>query len=91
VPCAKYLESGSIGLKICMVAQGVADLFVKDVTVRDWDVAAPHLVLSEAGGVLRRFDGQEFELAGSFEKLGLIAAASQALQAHVNEVVALQA
>lgn len=91
VPCAKYLESGSIGLKICMVAQGVADLFVKDVPVRDWDVAAPHLVLSEAGGVLRRFDGQEFELTGSFEKLGLIAAASQVLQARVNEVVALQA
>jgi 3'(2'), 5'-bisphosphate nucleotidase/myo-inositol-1(or 4)-monophosphatase len=89
VPCSKYLESGSIGLKICLVAQGAADLFVKDVPLRDWDVAAPHLILSEAGGQLRRFDGQEFELSGSFEKLGLVAAASQALQARVNELVAL--
>lgn len=89
VPCSKYLESGSIGLKICLVAQGAADLFVKDVSLRDWDVAAPQLVLTEAGGTLSRFDGQEFLLSGSFEKLGLIAAASQALQARINQLVAV--
>ncbi|MFC4313396.1 inositol monophosphatase family protein [Steroidobacter flavus] len=89
LPCSKYLESGSIGLKICLVAQGAADLFAKDVPLRDWDVAAPQLILSEAGGVLRRFDGEAFVLAGPFEKLGLIAAASPALQARVSEVVAL--
>lgn len=79
LPCARYVESGSIGLKICLVAQGIADLFVKDVTVRDWDVAAPALILTEAGGVLRRFDNQEFRLDGNYEKTGLIAAASPGL------------
>jgi 3'-phosphoadenosine 5'-phosphosulfate (PAPS) 3'-phosphatase len=73
------VESGSIGLKICLVAQGVADLFVKDVVVRDWDVAPPALILHEAGGCLRRFDGQEFRFEGDFEKTGVIAAGSERL------------
>ena len=34
-----YIKPGSIGLKICRIADGTADLFVKDVVVRDWDVA----------------------------------------------------
>ena len=45
-----YLESGSIGLKICRVAEGKAHLFVKDIELYDWDVAAPHLILRESGG-----------------------------------------
>ncbi len=46
----KYIECGSIGLKICHVAEGMADIFYKDVTVRDWDIIPPLLVLQEAGG-----------------------------------------
>jgi fructose-1,6-bisphosphatase/inositol monophosphatase family enzyme len=79
LPCAHYVESGSIGLKICMVADGTADLFVKDVVVRDWDVAAPLLVIREAGGFLRQYSGAEFVFSGSYEKQGLIATTSQAL------------
>ena len=71
-----YLECGSIGLKICRVAEGHADLFVKDVPVRDWDVAAPQLVLEEAGGRLRDGAGRPFPYAGGFEHVGLIACAS---------------
>lgn len=59
LPCSIYVESGSIGLKICRIAEGVADLFVKDVEVRDWDLAAPHLILKEAGGVLNNLIGNE--------------------------------
>lgn len=47
--CRGYLESGSIALKLCRIADGAAHLFVKDVAVRDWDAAAPGLVLEEAG------------------------------------------
>jgi 3'(2'), 5'-bisphosphate nucleotidase len=87
LPCSSYVESGSIGLKICLVAQGAADLFVKDVIVRDWDVAAPALILSEAGGALRRFDSCEFQLAGSYEKSGLIAVGSPWLMSAVTNFV----
>jgi fructose-1,6-bisphosphatase/inositol monophosphatase family enzyme len=77
VPCNKYVESGSISLKICRIADGTSDLFVKDVIVRDWDVAAPMLVLEEAGGVLKKRNGSEFLLDGQFDKVGLIASNSK--------------
>ncbi|MFE9245349.1 3'(2'),5'-bisphosphate nucleotidase CysQ [Nocardiopsis sp. NPDC006938] len=70
-----YLESGSIALKLCRIAEGDAQLFVKDVPVRDWDVAAPGLVLAETGGLLTRLDGSGFTYRGSFEHTGLVGAA----------------
>ncbi|MDX8549490.1 hypothetical protein KHC33_01440 [Methanospirillum sp. J.3.6.1-F.2.7.3] len=72
LPCKKYLESGSLGLKICLVAEGAADVFVKDVFVRDWDIAPAHLILNEAGGYLTQFSGKNFEYVGDYEKKGLI-------------------
>lgn len=86
--CTDYLESGSIGLKICLVAEGVADVFVKDVRVRDWDVAAPHLVLQEAGGLLTQFTGQSFDYSGSYEKHGLVVVSSAELLHEIDNVVA---
>jgi 3'(2'), 5'-bisphosphate nucleotidase len=86
--CAKYLESGSIGLKICLVAEGQADVFVKDVQVRDWDVAAPHLVLQEAGGILVQFNNQPFDYRGGYERHGLIAVPSVGLLDQLNEIIA---
>jgi 3'(2'), 5'-bisphosphate nucleotidase len=59
---SNYIESGSIGLKICRVAQGIADLFLKDMTPRDWDLAAPMLVLQEAGGQLSDLCGNQIIL-----------------------------
>lgn len=70
----RYVECGSIGLKICKVADGTADLFIKDVIVRDWDLAAPELVLEEAGGTLTDIEGKSIEYSGSYEHVGLIAA-----------------
>ncbi|MBV2363636.1 inositol monophosphatase family protein [Streptomonospora nanhaiensis] len=83
--CSGYLESGSLALKLCRIAEGRAHLFVKDVPVRDWDVAAPGLVLEEAGGALRRLDGTLFNFTGSFEHTGLIGAADPGLCAAVAE------
>ncbi len=75
---ANYIESGSIGLKICKVADGTANLFVKDVIVRDWDLAPGHLILSEAGGMFRDLSGNEIKYSGEVEqKNGIIASASE--------------
>jgi 3'(2'), 5'-bisphosphate nucleotidase/myo-inositol-1(or 4)-monophosphatase len=80
LPCVNYLESGSIGLKICRVADGQADLFVKDVTVRNWDLAPGQLILQEAGGILVDLYGRGIDYGGNMEQSsGLIAAASQSL------------
>jgi len=70
-----YVESGSLGLKICRVADGTADVFVKDVTVADWDLAAGHLVLSESGGCLTDVLGGEIPYVGSYQRNGIAAAA----------------
>ncbi|GAA3748005.1 3'(2'), 5'-bisphosphate nucleotidase/myo-inositol-1(or 4)-monophosphatase [Spinactinospora alkalitolerans] len=78
-----YLECGSISLKLCRIAEGSAHLFVKDVPVRDWDVAAPELLLAEVGGALRRLDGSAFDYSGGFEHTGLIGAADPATCAAV--------
>lgn len=85
LPCAGYVESGSLGLKICRVADGSADLFVKDVVVRDWDLAPAHVVLARAGGVLTAWDGSALPYGGSFERQGLLAATDAALAARVGQ------
>lgn len=73
-----YLESGGISLKLCTIAEGAAHLFVRDTPVWEWDVAAPGLLLSEAGGGLTRLDGTPFPHRGGFEHTGLVGAADPA-------------
>lgn len=73
---SKYIECGSISLKICKVADGTADVFFKNVTVRDWDIAAPHLILEEAGGSLKESDGSIVRYDGNYEHDGIVAATS---------------
>jgi 3'(2'), 5'-bisphosphate nucleotidase len=63
-----YLESGSLGLKSVMVAEGTADLFVKNVVVRDWDIAPAEVILHEVGGQVCLTDGSPYSFNGDFEK-----------------------
>lgn len=72
----RYVESGSIGLKICLVADGSADLFFKDVVVRDWDIAAPRLVIEEVGGMISDINGMDIRISGRGRHEGLVAARS---------------
>jgi fructose-1,6-bisphosphatase/inositol monophosphatase family enzyme len=70
LPATGYLESGSLGLKSVLVADGSADLFVKDVCVRDWDLAPAAVILQEVGGCLALTDGSPYVFDGAFEKVG---------------------
>jgi len=82
---ATYLESGSIGLKAALVASGQADIFIKDVVVRDWDVAPALALAQEVGAFMSRIDGSPFRLTGSYEKVdGLIATAGATLGIQVS-------
>ena len=75
-----YLESGSLGLKSVLVAEGTADLFVKNVCVRDWDLAPAAVILQEVGGKLSLSDGSPFVFDGPYEKPnGFIVARDQSL------------
>ena len=72
----KYVECGSISLKICRIADGTANLFFKNVVIQDWDIAAPQLVLEEAGGTIREITGDEVSYTGTYEHPGIVATAS---------------
>lgn len=79
-----YLESGSMGLKAVLVADGTADLFVKDVVVRDWDLAPAAVILKEVKGVLLQADGSDYHFSNSFEKnIGFVIARDQKLSSEV--------
>ena len=80
-----YIESGSIALKICRIADGTADLFFKAMEPKDWDLAAPKLIIEEAGGVLRDAYGNEIKLGkSSRHHHGLIAAKNLAMLERVS-------
>ena len=91
IGCSGYVESGSIGLKICRVADGTADLFVKDVMVRDWDLAPADLILSRAGGMLVTLAGDPVPYDGDFARAGLIAVANRALMESVQILTSARA
>ena len=62
------------------MTSGQADIFIKDVVVRDWDVAPALALVQEVEGFLSRTDGSPFLLTGSYEKVdGIIATADAAL------------
>ena len=83
---ARYEESGSLGLKAALVASGEADVFVKHVVVRDWDLAPAMAVCAEAGAVLTRVDGSTFSLIGPYEKRdGVVVAANEQLARRIIE------
>ncbi len=70
---SSYIESGSLSMKSLYVCLGYADIFVKDVLVRDWDVAPiiPFLKLRDC--MMKDINGSEFKINPfSYEKKGLV-------------------
>jgi len=55
----KSISLGS-SLKICLVAEGVADLYPRLGLTSEWDTAAAQCVLEEAGGLLTNHQGEAF-------------------------------
>jgi 3'(2'), 5'-bisphosphate nucleotidase len=47
-------------LKLCIIAEGAADLYPRHGTTMEWDIAAGHAVLIAAGGRVTAPDGQAF-------------------------------
>lgn len=51
------LKSMGSSLKFCLVAEGAADIYFRDVPTYEWDTAAAQIILEEAGGHLCTLDG----------------------------------
>lgn len=59
-PVQQQRQVGSVGGKIAAIVDQTADLYLAlsgDSAPKDWDFAAPELILTEAGGQFTRFDG----------------------------------
>jgi fructose-1,6-bisphosphatase/inositol monophosphatase family enzyme len=80
-----YEESGSLGLKICRVASGSSELFFKEMNPRDWDLAAPQLIIEEAGGILTDAFGRKIKYGSTTRShKGLIASSNEQIMKRVS-------
>ena len=52
------LKSMGNSLKFCLVAEGAADLYLRDLPTMEWDTAAAQCVVEAAGGGVYSLDGQ---------------------------------
>ena len=58
-PVARLTNAGS-SLKLCLLAEGTADLYPRHGRTMEWDIAAGHAVLAAAGGTVTLLDGSPF-------------------------------
>ena len=82
---------GSVGLKVGLVAQGLCDLYLSTTVAKEWDVCAPHAILSESGGVLTSLSGEVlvYNRPDVISCRGLIASNGRAHKPIVDAVSAL--
>ncbi|MBW4595907.1 MAG: 3'(2'),5'-bisphosphate nucleotidase CysQ [Brasilonema angustatum HA4187-MV1] len=60
LPCQNQKAVGSVGGKIAAIVEQRADVYISlsgKSAPKDWDIAAPELILTEAGGQFTHFDG----------------------------------
>jgi 3'(2'), 5'-bisphosphate nucleotidase len=52
------LRSMGSSLKFCLVAEGKADIYLRDLPTMEWDTAAAQCIVEAAGGGVYSFDGE---------------------------------
>ncbi|MEH2114115.1 3'(2'),5'-bisphosphate nucleotidase CysQ family protein [Nostoc sp.] len=60
LPSQNHKSVGSVGCKIAAIVEQDADIYISlsgKSAPKDWDIAAPELILTEAGGKFTHFDG----------------------------------
>jgi 3'(2'), 5'-bisphosphate nucleotidase len=68
LPCKQQIQVGSVGGKVAAILEGRADLYISksaQSAPKDWDLAAPELILTEAGGRFSNAHGQELLYNGA--------------------------
>jgi 3'(2'), 5'-bisphosphate nucleotidase len=51
----ELLSAGS-SLKLCLIAEGRADVYPRLSPTMEWDIAAGHIIITESGGTVRKID-----------------------------------
>ena len=57
-PNTEIVQAGS-SLKFCLVAEGAADIYPRFGPTSEWDIAAGHIIVNEAGGRVNTFEDTE--------------------------------
>ena len=57
-PNSKIVQAGS-SLKFCLIAEGAADIYPRFGPTSEWDIAAGHIIVNEAGGRVNTFENIE--------------------------------
>jgi len=70
--CKEYIESGSLGLKISRVSDGYADIFVKDVKTKIWDLAPGDILLRELNSEIINLKGERIDYSNLTIEDGII-------------------
>ncbi len=55
-----HTQAMDSSIKLCRIAEGVADIYPRHGPTMEWDTAAGHAVLTAAGGRLTTLDGEDF-------------------------------
>jgi 3'(2'), 5'-bisphosphate nucleotidase len=76
---ARFVECGSVGLKIARVAEDAADVYAKRFTYKLWDVAPGEVLLREVGATLGTWDGTRIDYDGTRTHYTSVLAANAAL------------
>lgn len=80
---ARVIETYSAGVKLARVARGEGDVYVNTYSeFHDWDIAAGHILVEEAGGIATGLAGETLRYGepGAKQRHGLIAANPTLLQ-----------
>ena len=59
-PNADIVQAGS-SLKFCLIAEGKADIYPRFGPTSEWDIAAGHMIVNEAGGKIRTFQNHSIK------------------------------
>ena len=59
-PNADIVQAGS-SLKFCLIAEGEADIYPRFGPTSEWDIAAGHIIVDEAGGKIRTFQNNSIK------------------------------
>ena len=57
-PTAETRSMGS-SLKFCLVAEGEADIYLRDVPTMEWDTGAAQCIVETAGGIVQTLEGEK--------------------------------
>lgn len=89
IGASNFIECGSYGLKICRVAEGKADVFIREHSFKIWDVAPGDLILSEANGKLTDWSGKSLNYFSKKDFGTLLASSQENNQLILDEIKAV--